>query len=840
MEDETNANNQLNESKEEMKLKIVNLDMDKLFSLSYTFDNLKLFMNTLLENQSTISKKINGLQNEFNRQKEELKNNYSSLEKKIKFIEYKPRQKNAKNILPPENTGKNNIEEKQPRIKKEEIKRESIIEKKIEKTVKEESKENRLKLIEQKQIEEQNKASNNQVNQKNDELTDNEEEEDSPIIEDDYNNNFYIDNQEIEEMKEKIEKIERRLSTIELNSKMKTNKIINTDNNSQELHLLKLQIKDHETKIEDLNKQKDDIKNTLDEISVKVLDFNVVDLLGSNKNSEGSVETTKVLLLNLEQKFFKKSNILEEKIKKNEDDMYSTKKEFQKLKNDSEIASENLNNFKKITKDLEDRFTKANEDNSSLVNDLSYKLNEIHKKLLKKCDDTNSQVKKSIEKIKAQLKNIPKKEIKEEIQQKPAIVDSLSDSDIKYIADLNKRINEIEKQIKIIYHNLDFTKTKEDIAKIENELSQKINQKDFYELSDNVNIQLTAINNLKETQERSNELSNKTANDVNFIVRKLESVNANVVTFKEALEALSGAKRENIFDPNRYLDIISFNDFIKSYKKDLEKIDFRIEDIKKLFNEMTDIVKKKASEDDMKNYESFINSKLEEIKLSFLKKFADRFENAKNFKYIESQIKHLASLCMKKIEKPESWLIAKKPVNGYHCASCESYIGDLKDKNDFLVWNKYPNRDKEKSYRIGNGFSHMLSMLNMDIKFNSGNISRENKKHKENNYEYDSDDDFSKNPQMKNASRTNIGGNVFNRSNMLPRIYGIKNEDVSNNTADNIDGIGSVVGDIERNYEEGNNDSNTMDAGNRPHIVKIYKKNKFSAPDIKRSSFKKK
>ena len=54
---------------------------------------------------------------------------------------------------------------------------------------------------------------------------------------------------------------------------------------------------------------------------------------------------------------------------------------------------------------------------------------------------------------------------------------------------------------------------------------------------------------------------------------------------------------------------------------------------------------------------------------------------------------------------------SKKPIGGYSCASCEAYIGELKEKADFMAWNKYPNRDKEKNYRIGNGFSHIVSNI---------------------------------------------------------------------------------------------------------------------------------
>ena len=56
------------------------------------------------------------------------------------------------------------------------------------------------------------------------------------------------------------------------------------------------------------------------------------------------------------------------------------------------------------------------------------------------------------------------------------------------------------------------------------------------------------------------------------------------------------------------------------------------------------------------------------------------------------------------MEKGDNWLLAKKPVNGFACASCESYIGDLQDNNNqHIPWNKYPIRDpNDKAYRVIN------------------------------------------------------------------------------------------------------------------------------------------
>ena len=44
-------------------LEPIDIDLDKLFSLSYTFDNLKLFMKNIIKNQQVIADKLNEIQN---------------------------------------------------------------------------------------------------------------------------------------------------------------------------------------------------------------------------------------------------------------------------------------------------------------------------------------------------------------------------------------------------------------------------------------------------------------------------------------------------------------------------------------------------------------------------------------------------------------------------------------------------------------------------------------------------------------------------------------------------------------------------------------------------------
>ena len=130
----------------------------------------------------------------------------------------------------------------------------------------------------------------------------------------------------------------------------------------------------------------------------------------------------------------------------------------------------------------------------------------------------------------------------------------------------------------------------------------------------------------------------------------------------------------------------------------------------------------------MKNY---LLQKVEELFYGLNKKFVEKTENALAFKNLEDQFKKIIVLLATKAEhENDNWLIAKKPINGFSCAACESFIGDLKEEqnNKYIPWNKLPIRErekeqekeKEKIYRLGNGYSKVLKMVGVD---NSGNVT---------------------------------------------------------------------------------------------------------------------
>ena len=796
----------------------LDVDINKLFSLTYTFDNLKLIMNTLLENQNIMYSKIQDLETE----KEDSKIRINMLEKKVKILSFKkeqtPRKKMSENNNSDINITDNEInQEKYIKEIKEEKEEENKDDKKDENK---EPKEGKSSISFKKKEEAiLTPLSGSGIEGQEDEV-DNE------------GSNAFLFNEELENIKNKIEQIEQNIKKLENNSKFNPNKLLKNAGNSEEIQLIKLNQKTLEEKINELNKDKIEINKDLDEMKIKMVDFNIIDLLKEANISEGSIDASKILVSNLEEKFIKKTQIIDEKIKKNEDEMHNLKNEFQNVKNEAQVINTSLIGFKSAVDEISEQVTKTNDQNSNMVNETNNKINEKYKILAQKIEEEKQNSKKNYEKLKNYIKKLENISKENRNLFGKEIKGDMSDSDLRCIAELTKRVTDLEKQIKILYHTLDISKFKEEIAKLENKIMQKVEEKDFFELSDKVNLNLASMKNIKESLERAQDVGNKNSQDLNFFFRKLESVNASMIAFKAALEALSNIKNDSILDPSRYLDIATFNEFIKAYQKDSEKIEKNSEDIRRTILELMDMLKTKVNREDLKTLEGLINNKLEELKMLCVRKFADRVETNKNFKYVDSQIKHITSVIMKRNEKNESWLIAKKPLGGNICASCEAYIGDLKGKDDYLVWNKYPNREKEKNYRIGNGFSHMLNMLNLDMKSQDNYNSFE-----ENNNGTDSE--IHKSPLMatnitnkrskKNMLKT--GGFItFNRSNVLPKISN-KNDETSNLTVEN--GDKNINQDIKGQLNTNEENNNTIEEKSQnPHIVKVFRKNKFSAPDI--------
>lgn len=201
----------------------------------------------------------------------------------------------------------------------------------------------------------------------------------------------------------------------------------------------------------------------------------------------------------------------------------------------------------------------------------------------------------------------------------------------------------------------------------------------------------------------------KMMDDINWLRKKVELLSSSMSVMQNAGQDPNQINNQNntsskaiAFDASKFVDQFAFLEFQKGLFREMDNLKRFSEELKRYIDDLIESNKSKADEKDMRNLEEFLSSKVEETKLNFVKKFADKAETSKNFKYLDAQLKHIIESYLKKGDKGDNWLIAKKPVGGYACASCESYIGKLQDStNQHVAWNKYPQRDpNEKAYRV--------------------------------------------------------------------------------------------------------------------------------------------
>ena len=519
-------------------LEQVNIDLNKLFSLSYTFDNLKSFISSISKNQSLMSEKINELEDKLKQQvdiNKKYQENIMKIDKKLVSIESKITKsfkKEKKQKLPLYNKNK-------------EIEKDSADN--INKESKEEKQENQEKDIntDEKILENDRKVSEDRSEKEkysrkqsssSKELEDNNEKFNEDII-----------NQELSDIKSRLSNLETKSKEHDiLIPKQKMEFIYDDSPNKDQIDLIKKQIITLSKKIEEFRIQKDEIKKKIEDISIKVLDFNIIEILKKVPSGDGApVEADKLLSLNLEQKFQKKSHIMDEKFKKNEEIINNMKNHFDNIKNNFEVIEQNYNGTKNSIKDLREEIIKSNIDYRNLITELSDKLNES---FTQKIDSIKRDFNKNIDKIRQQIKSIKDKgTLLEDLKDTNKFGKSLSDNDLQYITDLSKKITDLEKQFSTMFRNIELFKTKykEDLSKSENDLNQKVNKNDFFELNDKINLQKTISNNLRDMMERVQDLNNKNMKDLNFFLRKIESLSGSVVSMQNVLETLTGMKQDN-------------------------------------------------------------------------------------------------------------------------------------------------------------------------------------------------------------------------------------------------------------------------------------------------------
>jgi hypothetical protein len=657
----------------------INLDLNNLFNLSYSFEGLKLLLTSIAKNQEKMMEKIKLLENEY-------KNN--------------------------EKSNSINIQESKKQIKTDE---------------------NNLKEIYDK------KMVNNISKDEND------------------NNNFF-----------KFTSLENRIKNLE-EEITKSKKLIPQHNESRTFNDIleehKLNLNELNENVKEVNKNMSNMKENIENLKLKVMDFSVLDAF-KDKNITADIDAADLLIKSLENKVNEKFKFEEDKIKKDEEDLIRLKAELTNLKNYSNFQSKNLSYVKEEIITIQ---TSIDQLRTNALDNINQN-KELIRKLREKTNDNSQEFSSTIASITEKINLLEEKSQKifediENIKKNENIETSKLEQEgikneefILFQDNIQKKFSHFEKKLQVLSDNIKTKELEEKIYQLNKEIkSKKPDEIEFFNLSEKVQIHQDFFDSIKIENINTQEDLKKLKDTMNLINRKCEDlILQNLMSTKNTEDAKYSKNSQNLIfaKMQEYLESSVFHEYLIDDNREKEKIKKDIDNYKQFKEETLETLKKTATLQDLKNLEVYFEDLFDEFKGKLFKLCPKKSEITKAIKSMDLQLKNVYELIFKKEEKNENWLLAKKPLGGHICASCENYIGDLKETDEKVFWNQFPeynsNFKEVNVNKIGNGFSRILNLVNI------------NNENNDNFYEGKTLSNEDKNFKKEKKEKINL--NIFNKT----------------------------------------------------------------------------
>ncbi len=680
-----------------------------------------------------------------------------------------------------------NEEKKDEEKKEEEKKEEEKKDEEEENKEKNKDEDNKEIKIEAKTTE---KKKENEVNKENENVEDKKDENSN-------NNNDEVLKKIIKKLKileakinnlEKLESTETRTTIIGKPSKK--------SGGEHRINALKKQMDEYEEQLKKINED-------IAKIKEKVEDLNIYDLFKSD-SGDGNIDICKGLVMALENKVFKKFGFYDVKFKKNDGDIFQNQSDIKNINALIDGIKEKENKTTDEINEIKNNNEQRHIDLNKLIKELNEKINEIDEKINKnnkinsnEHKDLGDKIKELEQRMQQQNDNIDiSKYVKDQGQMNP--------EDLKLLKDLSLRINEVEKVIKITLAKLSPKEIHDRLDNLESEIVKKGNKYEISELSDRLLYYDENEKDLNYKMDTLQQYNEKARGDMQQIIKKIEYLSGELNRIANDNSEMDKGKGP-IVDVTKLVDMNFFNESKKEINKKFDKVRLSFEEIARNLDDILEKLSHTPSDSDFAQFQSIIKNMVEELKLSLSKKYAEKNETNKSIKFLETQIKTIQDSFTKKMEGQDNWLLAKKPLNNYVCASCESILkGELDKRSEYIPWNRYPNRD-EKSYRMGHGFSRMLQMINEDKK------KYQDMKEKD----HISDDERSRSDSEPNM--------IVNGSLKLPKLkHKHLHSGKRKNSNINTDEDNNIPFDKNNPYV----DIDPIVSADRPKIMKIYKRAK--------------
>ena len=412
---------------------------------------------------------------------------------------------------------------------------------------------------------------------------------------------------------------------------------------------------------------------------------------------------------------------IEENTDNNTSDININKNDISKLKDKFKNFEKKYNSKTQLptpapetTVPQEEKNIEELNDNNDRINTLENDLNNLEDKLIKMIDQKLNEFKKR--KSNEDL-------IKDLNSQKEKLKDFTDRINIE-IKTLRNKDEELENKIQELMTFPELKKINDKIKAIEQELEGSATKEDTKHILEELDKFNQELNKYKSIISNQKEMNIKTREDMLRLKEEFDEIKQDFSSLNNLLENNSLNKLiENINNiTDKFVEKSLYENDMKLINKKISKLQMDVNEHNRNFAELMPKLEgildinefnklKKNVEDLMSKSGSLVSSN----------KSLDTQEIIKNIKSMEAQVK----IFMKKLENEsekekerinDNCILASRPVGGFKCASCETYIGDIKENNIYLPWNKYHGQDRP--YRLGSSFSRILQGLNIEQNYN--------------------------------------------------------------------------------------------------------------------------
>ena len=485
-------------------------------------------------------------------------------------------------------------------------------------------------------------------------------------------------------------------------------------------------------RINDLEQKNSEQDKLIEDLTVKCSNIDVFNMF--RDSGDGTVDMAKVLVKALEEKVFKKFELVDLRYKQEMNEVITLKKTMENMqpvieKYDREInySKEEIQKIKEDINSLRELINEIKNDKSAKINEdeINQKIKDLKKELEKMIKNSQNELDNKILECVKNIKNIG--EGTNQNTSNNLYNDETINNLEKKINDLRKKTNDLDNSFKLYMKNSEIDEIKKNIKDIRFDVDQKITKDSLKEL---YNLHLSDVDEINDLRDHISNIFDdlrKNIRATTTLTNKVESIVGNMVSSKEVKPSV----QKQIIDFTKYVENSKLSEVVKNFNMKIEDLYGEIESLRRDLTDLQIDCKVYEKKERVNRLEEDIYKNINDFKSTLQK---NKNEIYKSIKGLEVQMKSLDDEIKLK-QDADSWILAKKPLKCFNCASCEALIKNVKNENpsdEYISWNKYPQKNEKNNNRFGRGFSHMLQMMtydlinNLDNNTNSSNNNNNN------------------------------------------------------------------------------------------------------------------